>query len=102
MGAAWSETLRRSTVALLNLGDSRITLLQIAGPTVFRPDGGLMTIRRARGQSSVSEISTEGVVGRALTPAHEETIYAGAVSRDGRILFVRGYQASDVVLVKAK
>jgi Tol biopolymer transport system component len=102
VGAAWSETLRRSTVALMNLEDSRLTLLQIASPTVFRPDGGLMTIQRARGQSSVTEISTEGVVGRALTPAHEENIYAGAVSRDGRILFVRGYQASDVVLVKAK
>ena len=54
------------------------------------------------GKSFVSEISSEGVPGRALTPAHEEFIFAGAVSRDGRLVFVRGYQASDVVLVKAK
>jgi Tol biopolymer transport system component len=103
VGGAWSETARRSTVALLNLGSSVITPLpQVSSVTLFRADGGLMAIRRVQGKSMVSEISTEGVAGRALTPAHEEFIFNAAVSRDGRLAFVRGYSASDVVLVKVK
>ena len=103
MGNAWSEAERRGTPAILNLADASITPMPgLPNNVAFRPDGGFVGARRVQGKSMVSEFSTEGVATKTLTPPHEEFVLGGAVARDGRIAFVRGNSASDVVLVKAK
>jgi eukaryotic-like serine/threonine-protein kinase len=103
LGNTWSDAARRAVPAVLTVADATITPLPaLPGNVGFRADGGFLSSRRVRGKSVVTEISAEGVPGKALTAPHEELILSGAVSRDGRIAFARGSSASDVVLVKAK
>jgi Tol biopolymer transport system component len=102
-GIAWSEEGRRAMLALLNLKDGSIRLLpDYPTSTLFMPDGSFGAVQRIQGKSVLTARLAAGGGPRPLSPPIPDTVFAGAVSRDGRVAFARGQSVSDVVLITAK
>lgn len=104
LGASWSDPLKRNVNAIMVLAGRALQVLpDLPAAALFMPDGGFAFVRRAQGKSTVMIEPAAGGTPRPATPPDEQNIaLAGAVSRDGRIAFVRGTSTADVVLVKAK
>jgi Tol biopolymer transport system component len=103
IGASWSEQQRRTVTAVFDVQTRQLEIRpDLPAGTLFMPDGGLAIVRRSGGKSAVFVQPGQGGQARPVTIPDEQFIYAGAVSKDGRIAFSRGSQTSDVVLIKAK
>jgi sugar lactone lactonase YvrE len=103
LGFTWSETQRRSVLAIAKLVEKTIEPLPDSpGTALFMPDGGMAIVQRIQGRSVVSVRSAGDKTFRHVTPPNADFIMAGAVAKDGRIAFSRGSSTSDVVLIKAK
>ena len=103
LGITWNEEQRRGMLATLRTDDGRLELLPDVPPsTIFMPDGGFAIVRRIQGKSVLFSQPAGGGPPRPMTPPSTQTIYGGAVARDGRVAFSRGESVSDVVLIKAR
>jgi Tol biopolymer transport system component len=103
LGGTWrSEEQRRSVLATMNVADGSLQLLpNVAMSALFLPDGSFAGMRRVQGKGEIIAQPASGGPPRLLAPAMEDHIFAGAVSKDGRVAFSRGQSVSDVVLIKA-
>jgi Tol biopolymer transport system component len=103
LGVSWSDSLRRSVVAIMKIDDRSLQLQPDLPPaTFFMPDGSFAEARRSQGKVSIVLQPPAGGPPHAVTPPDARPLLAGAVSPDGRIAFVRGTSTADVVLVKSK
>jgi Tol biopolymer transport system component len=103
LGVTWNPTERRATLATLSLADAAIEHLpDFPATSLFMPDGSLAVVQRREGGSVLLTRPRRGGAPRVLADAGTDTIFAGAISRDGRIAVSRGTSSSDVVLIRAK
>ena len=103
LGTSWNETARRSMLATLTLKTREIAFLPDFPPNaLFLPDGTLTVGQRRNGKTNIVARPIRGGQVRVLGEAGTDNVYAGAVSRDGRLALSRGTSSSDVVLIRAK
>jgi eukaryotic-like serine/threonine-protein kinase len=104
LGVSWNEAQRRVVLAKYSLKDNTLAQLpEFPLNTLFLPDGGFAGVQRIQGKS-VAGFWPAGGRGSftPVTPPMADVIYAGAVSRKGRIAISRGQSTTDVVLITAK
>ena len=103
LGVAWSETERRAMLASMATRGGAIQLIpDLPTNALFMPDGTLAAVQRRGGRSNLIARSIRGGEVRVLADLGSDNVYAGAVSRDGRVALSRGTSTSDVVLIRAK
>ena len=103
LGVTWNEKERRPVLATLSLGDGAIEMLpEFPTTSLYMPDGSLTMVQRIAGKTRMVSRAITGGSPRVLTEAEGDSIFAGAVSRDGRIAISRGTSSSDVVLIHAR
>ena len=103
LGVTYSDTLRRAVLAVYTLEDRKMAHLpELPTNALFMPDGALAGVQRIRGKSVIGVWPAGGGPFKPITPAHQDNIFGGAVSPDGRIAFSRGRSTNDVVLITAK
>jgi Tol biopolymer transport system component len=103
LGIVWNEAERRAMLGVLTLTDGSVEFLpDFPLNAQFMPDGSLTAIQRKDGKTMLVARPMRGSTTRVLAQAGTDSVYAGAVSRDGRVAISRGQSTSDVVLIKAK
>jgi eukaryotic-like serine/threonine-protein kinase len=103
LGIVWSETERRAMLATMAARDGAIQLVpDVPLNALFMPDRTLIAAQRRGARTTlIARPIGRGDV-RVLADVGTDNVYAGAVSRDGRIALSRGTSTSDVVLMRGK
>ena len=103
LGVIWHEQERRPMLATLSLGDGTIAMLpDFPVTSLYMPDGSLAAVQHVAGKTRLVSRAPAGGTPKVLTETDADSIFAGAISREGRIAISRGTSSSDVVLIRSK